>query len=124
LYLTYDETLSCFAFNLNLRRYSVAAVDVATRRGVGVNEIKTMCVRIRPPPHQGEEERQGEGEGKGEEEEPRVGEVVIEGESMFPVHRWTFGQGLTLVHFSAHREHFRGIRCLISWSFGDKNGSG
>jgi len=112
LYLTYDETLSCFAFNLNLRRYSVAAVDVATRRGVGVNEIKTMCVRIRPPPHQGEEE------------EPRVGEVVIEGESMFPVHRWTFGQGLTLVHFSAHREHFRGIRCLISWSFGDKNGSG
>jgi hypothetical protein len=32
----------------------------------------------------------------------------------------THNQGLTLVHFSAYREHFFGIRWVASWSFADK----
>jgi hypothetical protein len=32
-------------------------------------------------------------------------------------------QGLTLVRFWAHREHFCWIRWVVSWSFGDNNGS-
>jgi len=34
------------------------------------------------------------------------------------------GQGLTLVHFPAYHEHFCGLRWMVSWSFGDQNGSG
>jgi hypothetical protein len=32
-------------------------------------------------------------------------------------------QGLTLVHLSAHRESFCGIRWAVSWGFGDKYSS-
>ena len=33
-------------------------------------------------------------------------------------------RGFTLVHLSAHRERFCGIRWVVSWSFGVTNGSG
>jgi len=33
-------------------------------------------------------------------------------------------QGLTLVHFSANRNMFCGIRWVVSWCCSDSNGSG
>ena len=34
-----------------------------------------------------------------------------------------FGQGLTLVLFSVHREHFCWTRWVVAWSFGNHNGA-